>query len=219
MERLPSKTNLIFEPYTTNVPEAVLRALLVMGNRLGNCEPTWLVGGSCGVLLQGVELNAVPRDLDVYVDAVRAETVHRALAPYSIDDQTYSETGLYGSLLSHYSIEGVQVELVGSLQVRLDEGEYEVRVQSLLASFAQAGLIRGATIRFMPLVHELVFNVLRDRRDRYEPLAEAMRGHPERHLPALDELLRTNRIGKRYADRLNDLLHVSSGRKGSEDES
>jgi hypothetical protein len=219
MERLPSRTNLIFEPYTTNVPDAVLRALHVMGKRLENCEPIWLVGGSCGALLQGVELHAVPRDLDVYVDAVHAETVHRALAAYSIDDQAYSETGMYGSLLSHYSIEGVQVELVGSLQVRLDEGEYEVRVQALLAAYAHAGLIGGTTIRFMPLVHELVFNVLRDRQDRYEPLAEAMREHPERHLPALDELLRTNRIGKRYVDRLSELLHVPSDRKGSEDES
>lgn len=219
MERLPSKTNLIFEPYAVNVPEAVLRALLVMGKLLGNNEPTWLVGGSCGALLQGVELQAVPRDLDVYVDAVHAETVHRALAAYSMDDQAYSETDMYGSLLSHYSIEGVQVELVGSLRVRSDGSEYEVRVQSLLASYAQTGLIGGTTIRFMPLVHELVFNVLRDRRDRYEPLAKAMRERPERHLPALDELLRTNRIGKRYADLLSRFLYVTTDRKGSEDES
>ncbi|MDF2717846.1 MAG: hypothetical protein K0R28_4771 [Paenibacillus sp.] len=208
MERLPSKTNLIFEPYEANVPEAVLRALFVMGKRLENCGPAWLVGGSCGALLQGVKLHAVPRDLDVYVDAANAETIHRALAAYSIDDQAYSETGMYGSLLSHYSIEGVQVELVGSLRVRLDEAEYEVRVRSLLDSHAQTGLIGGVAIRFMPLVHELVFNVLRDRRDRYEPLAEAMRGQPERHLPALFELLRTNRIGERYSVRLSELLHV-----------
>ena len=113
-----------------------MRALLVMGTQLRRCEPTWLVGGSCGALLQGVELHAAPRDLDVYVDAVHAETIHRALRAYSIDEQAYSETGMYGSLLSHYMIEGVQVELVGSLKVRLDEAEYEVRVQSLLASYA-----------------------------------------------------------------------------------
>lgn len=185
-----------------------MRALHVMGTELKRCEPAWLVGGSCGALLQGVELHAVPRDLDVYVDAVHAETIHRALDAFSIDEQVYSETGMYGSLLSHYTIEGVQVELVGSLKVRLDEAEYEVRVQSLLAAYAYEGLIGGATIRFMPLVHELLFNVLRDRPDRFEPLAEAMRGDPERHIPLLNELIRDNRIGPLYVDRMKELFRI-----------
>ncbi|TMV51301.1 hypothetical protein FE783_05830 [Paenibacillus mesophilus] len=218
MERLPSRTNRIFEPHTAKVPEAVLRALLVMGTELKQCEPAWLVGGSCGALLQGVELQAVPRDLDVYVDAEHAGEIHRALQAYSTDEQIYSETGMYGSLLSHYSIEGVQVELVGSLKVRLDAAEYEVRVQSLLASYAYEGLIGGATIRFMPLVHELLFNVLRDRPDRFEPLAEAMRGEPDRHIPLLNELLQDNRIGPLYVDRLKELFRIPSGRKGEPDE-
>lgn len=215
MERLPSETNLTFEPHAASVPEAVLRALAVLGRRLAHVRATWLVGGSCGALLQGVPLRAVPRDLDVYVDAPdEAAEVHQALAAFSTDGQTYSETGMYGSLLSHYAIEGVQVELVGSLKVRLEEADYEVRVQSPLASYAQAGVIGGATIRFMPLVHELVFNVLRDRPDRYEPLAEAMRKKPGRHTPLFDELMASNRIGGRYAERLRELLRLPAAAEG-----
>ena len=88
----------------------------------------------------------------------------------------------------------------GAKSVRLDEAEYEVRVQSLLSSYARMGLLQGLKVEFMPLVHELIFNVLRDRSDRYNPLAETMRQHPERHTPLLHELLQTNRIGLRYVE-------------------
>ena len=216
METSRSETNLIFEPRTASVPASMLEALSFMGNRLADCGAVWLVGGSCGALLQGVALDTVPRDLDVYVDADNAGTVHRALSSHAVDEQTYSETGMYRSLLSHYRIEGVQVELVGSLTVRIREAEYEVRVDSLLARHAAVGTIRGVPIRFMPLAHELVFNVLRDRPDRYEPIAKAMRAQPAVHEPMLEELLRDNRIGAAYADRLRELLRPLS-REGEAD--
>ncbi|MEF3301822.1 hypothetical protein [Paenibacillus sp. GYB003] len=211
MERLPSETNRIFEPFSERVPEAVLRALTVMGGALAGCERTWLVGGSCGLLLQGVPLEAAPRDLDVYADAEHAPSIHAALAGYSIDGQTYSETGMYGSLLSHYSVEGVQVELVGSLKVTLPNADYEVRVESLLGGYAMSGRIGEAAIRFMPLAHELVFNVLRERPDRYEPIAASIRRRLADHLPLLADMLRSNRIGEPHTGRLKSLLALPPG--------
>ncbi|GAA3405231.1 hypothetical protein ACFFNY_28620 [Paenibacillus hodogayensis] len=203
------KTNRI-EPAVHAVPASVVRALDIIGQLLADCGVVWLVGGSCGALLQGTPLGVVPRDLDVYVDAGEAEAVHAALHAYSVDEQAYSETDQYGSLLSHYEIEGVQVELVGSLQVRLDEAEYEVRIRSVLAPFAAEGTVGAATVRFMPLAHELLFNVLRERRDRYEPLAAGMRSEPARHDPVLRVLLEGNRIGDRFAGRIGELLQAPS---------
>lgn len=206
MEKLPYTTNRIFEPAGGLVPDAVLRALRVIGRRLEQDDGKWLVGGSCGALLQNVPLPAAPRDLDVYADVQDARGIHAALADFSTDEQVYSETGMYGSLLSHYSIEGVQVELVGSLKVRLDKADYEVRVRSLLSVYADTAVSDGIRVPLMPLSHELLFNVLRLREDRYRFLAETMRMAPERHLPLMDELVRGNRIGKAYADRIAELL-------------
>lgn len=209
MERLPSKTNRTFKLYSDKVPEPVLRALAIMGQKLTPCVSNWLVGGSCGALLQGVPLRAVPRDLDVYADTDDAITVHKLLSDFSIDEQQYNETSMYGSVLSHYSIEGVHVELVGSFKVRLEQAEYAVRIQSLLSSYAEIGLVDDTPIHFMPLAHELVFNVLRERPDRFEAIAETMRSAPDKHIPLLHMMLASNSIGRSYVERLWRLLHLS----------
>lgn len=218
MERLPFATSLTFEPLTANVPVPVTRALAVMGGLLADCPAVWLVGGSCGALLQGVALDAVPRDLDVYVDASGAKDAHARLQSFSLDEQAYSETGMYGSLLSHYEIEGVQVELVGSLSVRVKQSEYEVRVVDVLSRFARAGSIGGVPVRFMPLAHELLFNVLRDRPDRYEPIAAAMRTDMSLHRPSLLALLASNRIGPDAVSKLRELLPLPDEREETTDE-
>lgn len=218
MDRFPSKTNRTFKPHTDRVPQSVARALAVMAERLEASGAIWLVGGSCGALLQGVPLQAAPRDLDVYADTDEALAIHAALADFSIDEQSYSETGMYGSLLSHYAIEGVAVELVGSLTVKMTDADYEVRIRSLLAAHGDSGLVGDACIRFMPLVHELLFNVLRNRRDRYEPIARTIMESKERHLPLLRDMMRDNRIGPLYAKRIKELLALPDDWEGAADE-
>lgn len=47
--------------------------------------PVWLLGGSCGLLLHGVQLSAPPRDIDLYADLEDAEVLHSALSCYSVD--------------------------------------------------------------------------------------------------------------------------------------
>ncbi|MEF3308276.1 hypothetical protein PV433_05090 [Paenibacillus sp. GYB004] len=208
MERLPSKTSLTFEPRLESVPSHVTAAIAVLGQKLAGCEAAWLVGGSCGALLQGVLLDAIPRDLDVYADAGFAVELHGRLADLATDEQAYSETGMYGSMLSHYSIKGLQAELVCSLTVHKDDAEYTVQVEELLADYAWAGRIGGVPVKFMPLAHELLFNVLRNRADRYEPIADAMREQPEAHLPLLAVMLGRNRIGPAYTELIRNLLQL-----------
>lgn len=208
MERLPSRTSHTFEPRLSSVPSNVVTAIAVLGKKLESCEASWLVGGSCGALLQDVPLDAAPRDLDVYADANLAGELHGCLLDQSTDEQLYSETGMYGSLLSHYSVEGLQVELVGSLKVHKDDAEYAVRVEELLADHAWTGDIGGVPVKFMPLAHELLFNVLRGRTDRYEPIAKTMLENPNAHLPLLAIMLRDNRIGPAYKELLRELLHL-----------
>ena len=65
--------------------------------------------------------------------------------------------------------------------------------------------IQGATVRLMPLSHELVFNVLRDRPDRYVAIAEAMLRDMDHHMPLLKQLLRRNQLHGEHRMVLNRL--------------
>lgn len=80
--------------------------------------PVWLLGGSCGLLLHGVQLSAPPRDIDLYADLEDAEVLHSALSCYSVDggpEEDYSG-GCY-SLRSRYRIGDARVELVCGFQI------------------------------------------------------------------------------------------------------
>jgi hypothetical protein len=68
----------------------------------------------------------------------------------------------------------------------------------------------------MPLAHELVFNVLRNRADRYEAIAQAMRYDPASHLPALEGILSCNRFSEAVTGRINRLLGLPAAGQGTE---
>lgn len=180
----------------------------VIGDVLDGLRAEWLVGGSVGAILQGVPLTADPRDLDIYADTERAKEIHQVLQTFATDEQAFSETRIYSSLLSHYSIEDVQVELVGGFRVNVDDTEYSVQVEGLLSEYAWSGMMDGTAVRFMPLAHELLFNVLRDREDRYVPIAATMKAAPDRHAATVERLLTENRIGPDHARKVRALLSM-----------
>ncbi|MFB6362515.1 hypothetical protein ACFCP7_00455 [Paenibacillus elgii] len=190
------------------VPEPLKTIFSELAVHTRESDSIWLVGGSTGLLLQGVELSTLPRDLDLYADRRDAEALHVALRPFATDEQTRSETSIYRSLLSHYEMNGVKVELVGAFEVRAMDSEYLVEAEYLARTHASAVLYgEGEAVRLMPLAHELVFNVLRDRPDRYEAIARVCRvREPERHRLVLDDLIARNRFSGELADRLRTLL-------------
>ncbi|WP_052487117.1 hypothetical protein [Gordoniibacillus kamchatkensis] len=165
------------------------QALLLLQKQLDGCSRPWLVGGSCGLLLQGVSVANPPRDIDMYADSDDADELHQRLQLYTVDEPAYSETPIYRSTLSHYDLHGHTLELVGGFVVEALGCKYAVDVALLQPYAASAAVGAGGAIRLMPLAHELLFNVLRGRPDRYEAVAAAMRREPERHLPVLRQLL------------------------------
>lgn len=196
------------------VPEPLKEIFFELEVHTRGSDSTWLVGGSTGLLLQGVQLAALPRDLDLYADRRAAENLHMALRRYATDEQTESETLIYRSMLSHYEMNGVKVELVGAFEVRALDSEYRVEAEYLARTHALAVPYgEGKTVRLMPLAHELVFNVLRDRPDRYEAIARVCQARePERHRQALDDLIARNRFSGELADRLRTLLDPKATR-------
>ncbi|MGF7030461.1 hypothetical protein J2T17_001366 [Paenibacillus mucilaginosus] len=177
--------------------EPLRQALEEIGRSGRNLPGSWLVGGSTGLLLQGVPLAAPPRDLDLYTDRETAAELHGALLAWSVDKQEESATEIYRSILSHYVISGVNVELVGAFEVRTPESAYRVEAEYLRREHALTLRVgEGTEAGLMPLAHELLFNLLRRRPDRYEAIAAVMvRRRDGRELAALRELLSRNRFG------------------------
>jgi hypothetical protein len=169
----------------------------------------WLVGGSCGLLMQGVSLLKPPRDLDIYVDASVAPAIYEALKSYATDQLQYSKTDIYVSFLSHFRLLDVPIEIVGGFEVKAEQSAYKVDVSEIMLEFQVLQLIGdGIMIGLMPLAHELIFNLLRNRPDRYEAIASQMRTNPKYYLPALNKLLLHNTFSIHILTKINTLLNL-----------
>jgi len=173
----------------------LVAALKELGSRLGLADAAWLLGGSCSLWLQGVPLERSPRDIDVYYDSIEVKKLHVCLTGLALDEPAWDESGRYTSLLSHYRLGGLPVELVGSFEIRNSSSLYRTEIKGILSGYAEQIMLEGVPIRLMPLAHELLFNVLRERPDRYHAVAEAIRKSPERHMGLLKLLLARNEWG------------------------
>lgn len=170
----------------------LLAALRELGARLGGAQPVWLLGGSCSLWLQGVPLKRPPRDIDVYYDRADAEALHGHLASLALDKPVLDESGRYASLLSHYRMGSLTLELVGGFEIRNGRSRYRTEVNGVLSGHAEQIHLDGIAVRLMPLAHELLFNVLREREDRYHAVAEVIRSSPGQHACLLKLLLARN---------------------------
>ncbi|MCS7462458.1 hypothetical protein N0M98_20255 [Paenibacillus doosanensis] len=184
-------------------------ALKMLLADLSRVEEPWLIGGSCGLLMQGVSLAQAPRDLDMYADRAGAAAIHSALLAYSVDEQQEDRSSMYCSVLSHYRLSGITLELVGDFEVTAHDSVYRVETdylyKELAASYPLADSA-GKPLKLMPLEHELIFNLLRDRPDRYEAIARVMAGRYGGWTKALDQLVARNRLSDALVSRLQRLL-------------
>lgn len=174
--------------------ETVRRALTAIAASAEGTDAKWLVGGSAGLLLRGLPLSQPPRDLDIYADVPEARIMHEKLARYATDEPHESVTGMYRSVLSHYEIEGMAVELVGGFEVHAGGGSYEVKINELLYRYREEVACGDYSVGIVPLAHELWFNVLRAREDRTALIMEAIRQDPEPHLAGLRAVEQASRF-------------------------
>ncbi|MDN4078521.1 hypothetical protein QYF52_11295 [Paenibacillus polymyxa] len=166
----------------------------------------WMLGGSCALLVQEVELDRLPRDIDIYADIHAAKLLHARSPGVSIDPQQVDRSGSYVSLLSHYELEGFPVELVGGFEVLCDGALYRLEVERLLWSAGIQLDLENTSLRLMPLSHELLFNLLRNRPDRYQAIADVMKRDPQQHIGILTQLLVRNIWNKEQLGKLIELL-------------
>jgi len=189
------------------ISDSILHVLLAITDKINHVESNWLVGGSCGLILQGVPITRQPRDLDIYIDKQAANQIHQILKNYATDVLEYNETERYRSYLSHYMINDVQVEIVADFKVVVDGSFYHVEVEELMVDLAATlALAKGLTIRVMPLAHEFIFNVMRNREDRYNMIAEIMRSNSGLYIPAFRKIVKRNQFSSNYLNKFSLLL-------------
>ena len=83
----------------------------------------WALTGSTSFALQGVPLE--PDDLDVQTDATGVRVIEDSFSEYVTDPVEYVESERMRSYLGALELDGVEVELIGELQKREDEGGWE----------------------------------------------------------------------------------------------
>jgi hypothetical protein len=188
------------------LPHELAAALARLADGWSAVAVPWLLGGSCSLLVQEVELDRLPRDIDIYADIHAAKQLHAHPPGVMTDRQQVDRSGSYVSLLSHYELEGFAVELVGGFEVLCDGALYRLEVERLLWSAGVRLDLGGSSLRLMPLSHELLFNLLRNRPDRYEAIAAVMKRDPQRHIPVLNQLLISNIWTEEQLDKLEELL-------------
>ncbi|MEK4851229.1 hypothetical protein NST04_15400 [Paenibacillus sp. FSL H7-0756] len=172
--------------------------------------PVWLLGGSCGLLLHGVQLSAAPRDIDLYCDLEDAAQLHQALLRYTVCAPEEDYSGGCYSLRGLYFIGEVKVELVGGFRIGGGSGQYSVDI-SKLQPYAPIYALEGSgQLALMPLVHELIFNLLRGREERCRAIAELVKRDITGHLPLLEQLFEENHLeAAGLQPRLDELLGIT----------
>jgi len=213
-------------------------ALLAFADLAVDSGARWVLGGSAGLALRGARLASAPRDLDIYADAESVLSLHDRLKPFACDGPVWDESGSYRSLLAHYGVAGISIELVGDFEVNARGSRYITEVDTFLyengdvwTSGSGNGLKSGAetkfgsgsesesgseprsdkpgrTIRLVPLGHELIFNVLRERPDRAREAARLILENPGAHMPVLERLIARQSLSE---EALEELRRLTAG--------
>lgn len=183
---------------------SVTESLAVIARLARTADAAWLVGGSAGLMLRGLSLPRPPSDLDLYADEPDAARLHQVLAPYATDRPEQSRTELYDSVLSHYRMGSLQIELVGGFTITHALGIYRTETRDVLLREAEYEQVDGGRIALVPLVHELLFNALRNREDRTALIVAAIADSPERerHERLLQTIIARNRLSPELTQRM-----------------
>ncbi|MFF2908095.1 hypothetical protein [Paenibacillus sp. NPDC057934] len=174
--------------------------------------PIWMLGGSCGLLLHGVALGRMPQDIDLYADMGAAEQLHEAMSAYAVDNPEEDRSNGCYSLLSHYRIGEMSVELVCGFRMYRGLSRYSVETFRLLPHTPLQVFPEIGMMRLMPLAHELVFNILRGRVDRYKAISSVMKMDMSRHFPPLQELIQHHQWGPSHMSILEGQLDISKAK-------
>jgi hypothetical protein len=90
---------------------------------LENCQINWVITGSLGMALQGMELEI--HDIDIQTDQRGACEIESVFSDYVVSAVHYAESERIRSHLGALEIDGVKVEIMGDIQKLLEDQKWE----------------------------------------------------------------------------------------------
>jgi len=97
-------------------------ALRIIVSKLKNTDTNWALGGSLNLALQGVDIS--PGDIDILTDRQGAYRIGKLLKDFEIKKIELTKSERFSSHLGKFSIEGLEVEVIGNLRVKTSEGRW-----------------------------------------------------------------------------------------------
>ena len=127
-----------------------LHALRRICDLLQPADATWVLTGSLGLALRGVETEV--HDIDIQTDAAGSLELERLLAEYVVRPVCLKKDALVRSYLGAAEIDGIEVEIIGDIQKRAPGGLWGPPPDlARLAITIDAG---GVPVRVLPLEYE-----------------------------------------------------------------
>jgi hypothetical protein len=178
----------------------VMRVLRLVVPDLERRGLPWALVGSSASCLQG--LPCVPKDIDLASNREGAYLMGQALAPFTVRPIAFSETERYASHFGIFSMDGVNVEVMGDLLIRgenehIDLAEHYVRWNREVRHVH----VEELEVPVSPLEWQLIANTLLDRHDRAGDIAAHLRAYGFDR-PFLEEILTDPHLSPRTVDRV-----------------
>jgi hypothetical protein len=150
----------------TMIQPGYLQVLRKIVTRLQDRPITWVVTGSLGMALQGVPVEV--HDIDIQTDREGAYAIERCFADLVVRPVRYVASERIRSHLGMLEIDGIQVEIMGAIQKRVDDQTWEapVRVERY-RRWKQTGTLR---VPVLSLEYEYRAYLRMERREKAEVL-------------------------------------------------
>ena len=150
------------------IEEQYLDTLRKIHARLRDCKAIWVITGSLGMALQGVEVKV--HDIDIQTDEQGAYEIEGKFPEYVTTPVRYSPSERICSHLGKLEIDGVRVEVMGAIQKRVDERTWEEPVK--VNDYQRWVTIEEMNVPVLSLEYEYQAYLKLDRMDKAELLRE-----------------------------------------------
>ena len=105
------------------IPKPHLSVLRKLYAKLESEGVNWVLTGSASFALQGIPMEV--HDIDVQTDKVGAYRIEELFSRYSTKKVSFSSTDNIRSHFGELYIDSVKVEIMGDIQKRLEDGNWE----------------------------------------------------------------------------------------------
>ncbi len=154
------------------IPVRYLNTLRKIYARLEDIQVDWVITGSFGMALQGMEVEI--HDIDIQTDQQGAYEIEGRFSEYVVKPVQYAQSGRIRSHLGVLEMEGIKVEIMGDIQKRLDDQTWEGPVK--LERYRRWVEIDGMRVPVLSLAYEYQAYLIMGRNEKAEMLRKWLQG-------------------------------------------